>query len=69
MSMISENKKVRQSALRTLLFVICSLFISPVLAQDPVIMTVNGKPVPRSEFEYSYKNNNSEGVIDKKSVY
>lgn len=68
MSMISENKKVRQSALRTLLFVICSLFISPVLAQDPVIMTVNGKPVPRSEFEYSYNKNNSEGVIDKKSV-
>lgn len=68
MSMISDNKKVRQSALRTLLFVICSLFISPVLAQDPVIMTVNGKPVPRSEFEYSYNKNNSEGVIDKKSV-
>ena len=68
MSMISENKKVRQNALRTLLFVICSLFISSVLAQDPVIMTVNGKPVPRSEFEYSYNKNNSEGVIDKKSV-
>ena len=68
MSMISGNKKVRQSALRTLLFVICSLFISPALAQDPVIMTVNGKPVPRSEFEYSYNKNNSEGVIDKKSV-
>ncbi len=68
MSMISDNKKVRQSALRTLLFVICSLFISPVLAQDPVVMTVNGKPVPRSEFEYSYNKNNSEGVIDKKSV-
>ena len=68
MSMISKNKKVRQSALRTLLFVICSLFMSPVLAQDPVIMTVNGKPVPRSEFEYSYNKNNSEGVIDKKSV-
>ena len=66
--MISDNKKVRQSALRTLLFVICSLFISPVLAQDPVVMTVNGKPVPRSEFEYSYNKNNSEGVIDKKSV-
>ena len=68
MSMISKNKKVRQSALRTLLFVICLLFMSPALAQDPVIMTVNGKPVPRSEFEYSYNKNNSEGVIDKKSV-
>ena len=35
---------------------------------DPAIMTVNGQPVPRSEFEYSYNKNNSEGVIDKKSV-
>ena len=35
---------------------------------DPVIMIVNGEPVLRSEFEYSYNKNNSEGVIDKKSV-
>jgi peptidyl-prolyl cis-trans isomerase SurA len=35
---------------------------------DPTIMTVNGQSVPRSEFEYSYNKNNSEGVIDKKSV-
>jgi len=35
---------------------------------DPVIMTVNGEPVLRSEFEYSYNKNNSEGVIDKKNV-
>lgn len=37
-------------------------------ASDPVIMKVNGVPVTRSEFEYSYNKNNSEGVIDKKSV-
>lgn len=35
---------------------------------DPVIMTINGTPVLRSEFEYSYNKNNSEGVIDKKTV-
>lgn len=35
---------------------------------DPVIMTINGAPVLRSEFEYSYNKNNSEGVIDKKTV-
>ena len=35
---------------------------------DPVIMVVNGDPVTRSEFEYSFNKNNSEGVIDKKSV-
>lgn len=35
---------------------------------DPVIMTINGKPVLRSEFEYSYNKNNSETVVDKKNV-
>ena len=35
---------------------------------DPVIMTINGQPVQRSEFEYSYNKNNAEGVIDKKTV-
>lgn len=37
-------------------------------SSDPVIMTINGQPVYRSEFEYSYTKNNSEGVIDKKTV-
>ena len=42
---------------------------SMVQAQDdPTIMTINGQPVSRSEFEYSYNKNNSEGVIDKKTV-
>ena len=35
---------------------------------DPVIMTIGGKPVLRSEFEYSYNKNNTEGVIDRKTV-
>lgn len=35
---------------------------------DPVIMTVAGVDVPRSEFEYSYNKNNTDGVIDKKTV-
>lgn len=35
---------------------------------DPVIMTINGKDITRSEFEYSYNKNNSEGVIDKKDI-
>ena len=37
-------------------------------ANDPIIMTVAGTPVPRSEFEYSYNKNNTDGVIDKKTV-
>ena len=45
------------------------LSVSAVQAQnDPIVMTVNGIPVTRSEFEYSYNKNNSEGVIDKKTV-
>lgn len=44
---------------------------SMVFAQspsDPTIMTINGHKISRSEFEYSYNKNNTEGVIDKKSV-
>ena len=37
-------------------------------SSDPVVMTINGKPVLRSEFEYSYNKNNSETVVDKKNV-
>ena len=35
---------------------------------DPVIMKINGKPITRSEFEYSFNKNNSDGVLDKKTV-
>ena len=37
-------------------------------AGDPVVMTVNGKPVLRSEFEYAYQKSNANGVIDRKTV-
>jgi peptidyl-prolyl cis-trans isomerase SurA len=52
------------------LFAAClmSTAVSAQTASDPIIMIVNGQSVPRSEFEYSYNKNNSEGVIDKKSV-
>lgn len=35
---------------------------------DPVLMTINGKDVLRSEFEYSYNKNNTESVVDKKTL-
>ncbi len=35
---------------------------------DPVIMTVDGKGVKKSEFEYIYKKNNTDESIDKKSL-
>lgn len=37
-------------------------------ADDPIVMTVAGKPVTKSEFIYSYNKNNGEDVIDKKTV-
>jgi len=65
-----EIKVSRKIWALSLLTIHASLFTIPVVAQtdDPVIMTINGQPVQRSEFEYSYNKNNSEGVIDKKNV-
>ncbi len=42
--------------------------ISVQAQSDPVVMKVAGVDVPRSEFEYSYNKNNTDGVIDKKTV-
>ena len=66
--MIKMKKNILIAALLSVAAV-PSLFAATVSQQDdPVIMTVNGQPVLRSEFEYSYNKNNSEGVIDKKTV-
>lgn len=35
---------------------------------DPVVMKINGKDVTRSEFEYNYNKNNTDGVVDKKGL-
>lgn len=55
---------------RSLLLALATVSATFTLAQtsDPVVMTINGKPVTKSEFEYSYTKNNSASVIDKKSV-
>ena len=55
---------------KILLFVTSLLMSMSLMAQDadPVIMTINGAQVKRSEFEYSYNKNNSDGVLDKKTV-
>ncbi|MGP1467285.1 MAG: foldase protein PrsA [Porphyromonadaceae bacterium] len=53
-------------------FLVAAMLLCGVMvfaqSEDPVIMTVAGQPVSRSEFEYSYNKNNANGVIDKKSV-
>ena len=54
---------------KTILSLLFSLSAVCGFAQnDPTVMVINGKQIPRSEFEYSYRKNNSEGVIDKKNV-
>lgn len=42
--------------------------LSAFAQSDPVVMSVNGKDITRSEFEYSYRKNNSDGVIEKTTV-
>ena len=54
---------------KSLISILCA-FAATVGAQtsDPVVMTVNGQNVTRSEFEYSYNKNNGDDVIEKTSV-
>ncbi len=37
-------------------------------SKDPVLMTINGNPVLKSEFEYIYNKNNSNNSLDKKTL-
>ena len=55
---------------RIIFLLILSFSILSSFAQtnDPVVMKIAGKPVPRSEFEYNYNKNNTENVIDKKDL-
>lgn len=45
----------------------CASLVSS-MAQDPVIMTIAGEDVYKSEFEYIYNKNNSVATSDKKSL-
>ena len=47
---------------------LAALALTAAAQDDPIVMRINGVPVTRSEFEYNYNKNNSEGVIDKKNV-
>ena len=49
-------------------FALAVLAMTAAAQEDPIVMRINGVPVTRSEFEYNYNKNNSEGVIDKKNV-
>ena len=49
-------------------FALAALTMTAAAQEDPIVMRIGGVPVTRSEFEYNYNKNNSEGVIDKKNV-
>lgn len=54
---------------RFLICIISVLFCIPFHAQDdPVVMTVNGYDVNKSEFEYFFKKNNTETKVTRKTV-
>lgn len=51
----------------------CAVMLFSVVAMsqqndDPVVMTVAGEPITRSEFEYNFNKNNTDAVVDRKSV-
>ena len=56
--------------MKKLLSLLCAAIALPMMAQadDPIVMTVNGEDVTRSEFEYSFNKNNTDLVVDKASL-
>lgn len=55
---------------RIVLLVFTALLSLPFYAQadDPVVMSVNGYDVKKSEFEYFFKKNNTDSVVTKKTI-
>lgn len=49
-------------------FSLFALLCAQAQSNDPIVMRINGKPVTRSEFEYNYNKNNTDGVVDKKDL-
>ena len=47
---------------------LCGTAAAQTAASDPVLMTVDGVAVPRSEFEAIYKKNNKEAVVTKEAL-
>jgi peptidyl-prolyl cis-trans isomerase SurA len=51
------------------LFLGLSLFMLRIHAQhDPIILTINGEPVTKSEFEYIYNKNNGTNTLEKRNL-
>lgn len=57
--------------MKKIIIALCALAMGQMVtaqADDPIVMTVNGVDVTRSEFEYSYNKNNTDMVLDRKSL-
>jgi len=57
--------------MKQLLLITFAAFASLLFAQngtDPVLMTIKGTPIHKSEFEYLYNKNNAQNTLDKKSL-
>ncbi len=65
---VQTTEKMKKIIITLLLAVVPYAVILSQPKNDPIVMTIAGTPVPRSEFEYSYNKNNTDGVIDKKTV-
>lgn len=60
--------KMKKSVLACCAMLLCSAAAMAQQPSDPIVMTVAGEPVTRSEFEYNFNKNNTDAVVDKKSV-
>lgn len=58
---------MKQFFASVLLFAFAVLGLS-AQQSDPTLMKINGKNIPLSEFEYIYNKNNTNNVVDKKSL-
>lgn len=57
--------------MKQFLFLTAILFTTHLFAQqgnDPVLMTINGTPIHRSEFVYLYNKNNAQNALDKRTL-
>ncbi len=68
-----KNRKIEIKTTKTDMkknfFVLAGLLVAAMAqAQDPVLMTINGEPIPVSEFTYIYEKNNKEALTDPKSI-
>ncbi len=59
---------IHRSLAALAVFLLSSTAVVAQQAEDPIVMTVADEAVTRSEFEYNFNKNNTDAVIDKKSV-